>query len=479
MKLLFFLLLSGSLLISCSNNEEIFEICNSELSPRSAGDEEYDVLGMGYDVTGEYLHPLSVKNPVLNIKKYKQDHEGRLITGTPSFGYDKMVSGYNSTDYVKKITEESKVKVNMQFGNAKDTMACFSQSITNTFKSEYSRSTKYSFASLDAIRNVKYIRINDEISDVSQYLSDEFTEDLKRLSADRIVERYGTHVLTDFIIGGRYKLIFRSVIAKQMDSSTKRKAVESSFGLSLKKIGFNVNIENTTQTEESLAIENQAKELYVLFYGGSGTNLKYDLEKGMPTGIDIQGWENSVKLNNANLTSINWEETYPIYEFIQNPIMKQEVKAAVERYIEKQQLKILELLPLYSYKSGTIGWDTTTGYWEWENEYFPKKTHYAEGFILKNQVEGTVPLYNYWFPNFIYLTTTQDLNSYVWKSILGYVYTKSNIADNLCPLYNYYQTYGIPATKVYRPSTKPNIAEIDLDWKRDTPFIVCYIYSVD
>ena len=136
-----------------------------------------------------------MKSPVLDINKYKQDHEGRLITGTPSFGYDKMVSGYNSTDYVKKITEESKVKINLRFGNAKDTMACFSQSITNTFTSEYSRSTKYSFASLDAIRNTKYIRINDEVSDISKYLSNEFTEDLKNLSADRIVERYGTHVL--------------------------------------------------------------------------------------------------------------------------------------------------------------------------------------------------------------------------------------------------------------------------------------------
>ena len=51
MKLLCFFLLSCSLLISCSNDEEMLEICNSELLPRFAGDGEYDVLGMGYDVT--------------------------------------------------------------------------------------------------------------------------------------------------------------------------------------------------------------------------------------------------------------------------------------------------------------------------------------------------------------------------------------------------------------------------------------------
>ena len=162
MKLFVLFLLSCGFLFSCSNNEEILEVCNSELSTRSAGDGEYDVLGMGYDVTGEYLHPLSVRNPVLDVQKYKQDRGGRLVIGTPSFGYDKMSSGYSSADYLKKITEESKVKINLHFGTPKDTMACFNQTITNTFKSNYSHSSIYSFASLDAVRNQKYIRINDE-----------------------------------------------------------------------------------------------------------------------------------------------------------------------------------------------------------------------------------------------------------------------------------------------------------------------------
>lgn len=478
MKLLLFLLTCG-LLISCSNNEEILENYNSELSTRSAGDGEYDVLGMGYDVTGEYLHPLSVKNPVLNIVKYKQDRGGRLIIGTPSFGYDKMFSGYSSTDYVKKVTEESKVKINLHFGNPKDTIACFTQSITNTFKSEYSRSSKYSFASLDAIRNLKYIRINDEINDISNYLSDEFIEDLKKLTADRIVERYGTHVLTDFTIGGRYKLMFRSVIAKEANSSVKRKAVESGFGLSLKKIGFNVNVENSTQVDESLALENQAKELNVLFYGGSGTNLKYDLEKGMPTGIDIQGWENSVKLNNANLTSINWTETYPIYEFIQDPVKKQEIKIAVERHVEQAQLKILELLPLYSYKDYEFSWETTTAFRE-DDAFSPSKVEYVEGYILKNQVEGSVPLYQYLVTNFWDHTTTKsDISPYIYKNIIGYVYPNINSTDDLCPFYEYYYLHGIPGTKIYRNTTIPNWAEIDTRWKRETPFILGYIYSAD
>lgn len=118
------------------------------------------------------------------------------------------------------------------------------------------------------------------MSRLSQYLSDDFKEDLNRLSPDRIVERYGTHVLVDFIIGGRYKLLFRSVITNTRDASTKRSTVSSGFKSSLDKIGFSYNLESSETIDESMARENQYKELYVLFYGGSGTNMRYDLEKG-------------------------------------------------------------------------------------------------------------------------------------------------------------------------------------------------------
>ena len=122
-------------------------------------------------------------------------------------------------------------------------------------KTEYSYSSKYSFASLDAIRNLKYVHINDEVSRLSQYLSDSFKEDLERLSPDRVVERYGTHVLTDFIIGGRYKLLFRSVITNVKDASTKRKTVSSGFKSSLDGIGFSYNLEHTDTVDESLVKE--------------------------------------------------------------------------------------------------------------------------------------------------------------------------------------------------------------------------------
>ncbi len=156
-------------------------------------------------------------------------------------------------------------------------------------------------------------------------------------------------VLTDFIIGGRYKLLFRSVITNVKDASTKRKTVSSGFKSSLDGIGFSYNLEHTDTVDESLVKENQHNELYVMFYGGSGTNMKYDLEKGAPTSVDIQSWEKSVSLGNSCLNDINWKETYPIYDFISDPIKKIEIKNAVRKYIANGQIKMLEVIPLYQF----------------------------------------------------------------------------------------------------------------------------------
>lgn len=313
-------------------------------------------------------------------------------------------------------------------------------------KTEYSYSDKYSFASLDAIRNLKYIRINDEVTRLTHYLSDEFKEDLNRLSADRLIERYGTHVLTDFVIGGRYKLMFRSVITKTRDASIKKETVNSGFKSSLGKMGFEYNLDYDKTIDESLVKENQCKELYVLFYGGSGTNLKYDLEKGMPTSVDIQGWEKSVSLGNACLNEIIWKETYPIYSFISDPQKREEIKTAVKRYIKSAQLNVLEVLPLKTYFHADTGkgtnHDTTTYPYDDDNRDNGWVFSRLEGFVLKKQVSGTIPLYQYYSDTgFNHCTTTMPnmhliYSGWVMNGLLGYVYEHSTMDTEI--LYEYY-----------------------------------------
>lgn len=481
MKKFYFLL--GVLFISYSCSE--FEELPNDQYPlpdaitRLAGDGKYDVLGFGYDVTGEYLHPSSVRSPVLDIEKYEKDHEKRLIYSTSSFGFDRMYYGYSSSDYVKNITTETKATYTMNYGNEKDT-SFFSANITNNsyLKTEYSYSDKYSFASLDAVRNRKYIYINDEVSVLSQYLSAEFKEDLNRLSSDRIIERYGTHVLTDFLIGGRYKLMFRSIVTNTRDASTKRNTVHSGFKASLGKIGFGYNLEHSETVDESLVKNNQSKELYVLFYGGGGTNLKYDLEKGTPTSVDIQNWENSVSLENSCLTEITWKETYPIYDFISDPIKKAEIKSAVIKYIAKSKLSVLELLPLYSYYNGVAGDHCVTTNPNIVENYTGWEFLRIEGYILNKKLPGTILLHEYYYDlGDHYTTTLSDIHQkypvYEEKNPLGYVYENTGI--DVVPLFEYIHHGNLD----HYVSTRTDIIGTYPGWTRLAHSISGYIYPAD
>lgn len=441
---------------------------------RSAGDGKYDVLGYGYDVTGEYLHPMSVKNPVLDIARYEKDRKERIVTGNSSFGSDQMYYGYSASDYIKDIMRETNVGASISYGNEKeknDSLGFFSGNISqnNYLKTEYQYSTKYSFVSLDAVRNHKYIRINDEITNLSKYLLPSFLEDLKNLSPERVVERYGTHVLTDYVIGGRYKLIYRSVITDSKDTTHKRTTVSSGFKATLFNIGFSFNVDRTIQTDETLIKNNQNKELYVLFYGGNGTNLKYDLEKGMPTNVDIQNWENSVKLENACLNKITWNETYPIYAFIEDSRKKAQIKEAMMKYLKATKFNELQLKPLYVYfndKEYMNGFNHYTTSLSNITEKYPDwKLLGIEGYILAEPLLGTIPLYEYyWDKGFDHYTTTlaNIHNEYEdWKKlgIAGYVY--KDIMLETTPLYEYEYLKGFD----HYTSTDPEVCQKWLNWQ--------------
>lgn len=388
---------------SCSDKLDL-EIGNEEslahttsVSMRSAGDSKYDVLGYGYDITGDYLHPMSVKNPVLDIEKYYKDYPSRIVTGTPSFGHDKMFYGYDALDFSAKMTDD--INHNCEVSFPIDD-AVFGGSISKNifFNSRYSYSTKYSFASLDIIRNRKYIRINDEVDRISKYISKDFLEDINRLTPERLIERYGTHVITDFTIGGRYRLIYRSVIESIDDSILKRDAVKAGFSFTLGKIGLKYNVENNNpEIGASLKTENHNKELFVMFYGGKGSNMRYDLEKGMPTGVDIKGWEDNIDLSNSSLTNISWKETFPLYFFIKDPTKKAMVKQTIDNYIKNKKIKPLRLKPLhrlFSYNGG----DTFYVYTKEDVDKYVNsgvKVVYegVDGYILADEEVGTKPIY--------------------------------------------------------------------------------------
>ena len=432
-------------------NENEYEN-EASLTPvtRAPGDAQYDVLGFGYDITGDYLNPMSVRNLVIDIERYHRDRPGRVKIGTASSGSDKFFYGADSADYLEEITKDYTISVsggydngnNSNNSNNENSKQLFSGSIsTNHFlKSKGEYSSKYSFASRDVVRSIKRLWISEDAEYMTDYLTPEFLEDVNRLSPTRLVERYGTHVLTDITIGGRYRLLFRSIIDKTTNRTEIKSIVKAGAEASWKGINGKAEGAVTNETVTNLVNENRHKELFVTFYGGKGSCIKYDLEEGKPTSSDIAEWENTVSLNNANLTDVNWKETIPLYRFIKDPQKKEAVKKAIEDYIEEHSIKMIEVEPFYCYYSAK--YVNHSYFTEWQGYHFNTDDYMGITCYLPSKNEpGAVPLYEYYsakYVNHSYFTEYRGkhFNTDDYQGIAGYIFKEKK--DGTVPLYAYY-----------------------------------------
>ncbi|MBM6904486.1 hypothetical protein H6A58_15545 [Phocaeicola coprocola] len=79
------------------------------------------------------------------------------------------------------------------------------------------------------------------ISTLSQYLTTNFKEDLNNYSANQLIQKYGTHILTDITIGGVYSMYYKSVIYESMSSEEKKKSVKGGATYLLNAIGLGIS----------------------------------------------------------------------------------------------------------------------------------------------------------------------------------------------------------------------------------------------
>ena len=461
--LLFVAISAMALLFNACSNEEMWEDATpkveeeaegGEIRTKDHGDGIYDVLGFSYDITGNYLHPDNAKLPVVDMKAFvDSDPLNRVITSGSTIGHDDSYAGANAVDYLHEIKTKITgfASADIPIGD----VLCLGANITVTdeLKTSYSYSSKYSFARADVIKRKRRLYTNSQrIEDLKPYIHPAFVRDVNRLSADSLVANYGTHVLFDITIGGRLQFIYRSTITSTMDSTEKKKIVKAGLTFSQNNYGANASSEYEKEEIEKLSKSNSDWKTWVTYYGGeeSGQNYTFtNIGELNSIGFNKGNWEKSVNENNAALVEINWEKAYPIYEFITDTNKKQQVKEAVQRYIDSKKIDMMNLAPVYSiYNKQVQDCFYTTIF----NEYFnyapaPYVQKNGVGFyIFYNQAPNTVPLYRVFDQrghNHIYLSNGKaELDQYLtWtqlQRIDGYVYKYQ--AEGTIPIYAFYDS---------------------------------------
>lgn len=329
-------------IVSSCNNEEEFDFDNIDRDTiseqtRAVGDGKYDALGYGYNCFySDFSDPLYVQAKVINLERLKEGRGRNQITGNEIFfnkseinesllhGRTESRVAYGTS--ISKLTEKLHVNVKTSLGTK--VLKLFSLDLEATVDQNSTHNSLNSFYKVDALKTTRRLTLPyTSPSRLKYFLSDELLSDLKYLTIKEIVDKYGTHVMTDILLGGKFSAFYTGNKESIDQNNEQEFKAESGFLLSSIKAGVkydrtlfksftNVNIYINTfgGTVNSNAIINQSPD-------GTLNNVS----------LDYTGWMNSVSTSSEALIGIGNPSTemYLLSEFIDNIIIKKELEGAI------------------------------------------------------------------------------------------------------------------------------------------------------
>ncbi|MBB6500690.1 MAC/perforin domain-containing protein [Pedobacter cryoconitis] len=303
----------------------------------SGGDGLYDLLGYGYDATGEYGNASASRFKVIDIAKLKLEHPDRVENSIAPDQYTTIESGANSEDYSRDLSGK--------FSGSLD-FKLFGGTVYGSYKDSMKASNKYSYAHLSQInkqRSVKVNASNDLI--IANYLSDAFKSDINTMTPQQLVAAYGTHVLSNIVLGAKLEINYRSTTT----SSDKKKAATAGAAAHGLIKFFSLNADFTY--DESLAKTNTNQTLSYRTVGGDGTKGvigEVELDKPI-TKVNISNWQSTCTAANATLIEIVKDGAIPLSDLIANPAKKEAVRLYINQYLKDKGVKALGDVPVYVY----------------------------------------------------------------------------------------------------------------------------------
>lgn len=340
MKHLFLFCLLGFL--SCSNESVLTdeEVETNIPSLRSGGDGIYDVLGYGYDCTqSDFLGTRHARLPVIDAQAYINSGNIIYIDELHNEITEKQKWGYNFSEFQKDVERTIDVTIKPIPATSK-ILPLFTGFLKTTFISNEKITSSHCFYEFDTKKLTRKIKFSQtDPSYLKNYISSTFKYDVQTKSGMELVQKYGTHVLTDILLGGSSRMVFYGKLGTSTNTATFKTESE----LSYKAVKLNAGTTNKTTTV------NTHKDMEILVWVMGGNKA---LDSGKLTFNPFDGtignlsfgytdWLNSVSKTTEQIIGIGNPNTtiYPLSEFIfDNPQKKLEVEKALIAYAEDKMI---------------------------------------------------------------------------------------------------------------------------------------------
>lgn len=320
------------LTISCEKEMDINISDNDPSTPlsitaRSAGDGKNDLLGYGYNclyaLGDNYRGAL---NRVIDIEAFESGTpiapSGWPDNSIPNGKIETALSHGDFTQdetYGSTLNEFYEKRYNKIIASTDDLLEWGKIELTTEFDTQIEGKNTYSFYKVELCKNVKRVYFSTFNKDRLKYfLTEDFRYALHKYNAKEIVDDFGTHVLTDIYIGGKLSVLVSAI------ENDKTKA---------DLIGFTSDILSKikTNSKDSTRVRQNLKNasFTLIQHGGSNIQtIKKVITDNGYISADIFNWDdwaNSVNESSSTIIQTNLKTAIPIWEFIDDKILKQEV----------------------------------------------------------------------------------------------------------------------------------------------------------
>lgn len=303
----------------------------------SAKDGQNDLLGYGYDVLGEYANSSAAKFSVVDVVRLKTDHPTRVEWDFATKQEGILDAGSDAVSYLKKLT----TRFSNTFGAELLGLSLFKATINAAYNETDNFSSRNIYSSYRLKIQQKRVKFNAPNDLLKSYLSPSFLSDVQSQSPEYIVSRYGTHVLTDIILGTKLEALYKS------ETSKSERTIASSAGVDLSvKLIFKLNTGYTYDSND--IVENTSQKLQYRTIGGDPTQ---SLVGQVPIGnasnpnptptVVISGWQSTSTLANSEMIDITPDGLMPIYDLIPDPSKALAVKNYVIQYLTNNQANLI------------------------------------------------------------------------------------------------------------------------------------------
>lgn len=289
--------------------------------------DQYHLLGYGYDVTGEYADSASARRQVVDVAKLHAVWPTSVVNGrsTQSSAFNAATQDAESLAYaISGQTEDYRFSGLDVKGQ--ESKKYYKKEISSYFPNSDAFSSKYVYGrqSIELMNRMLYFMWRED-----GYLTPSFLSDIKTHTPAELTEKYGTHVLTRIHLGAKLTILYQSETGQQ----DREEAAELGFSIALAKTfgSFSGYLDHMGKQS---ATGNFAQKISFKATGGDVSKIKtiFGSKAGI-THIDFSEWLKSISSTSPEMMDI--QNIVPVYEFIEDPVKKAEVKTYFEEYLAK------------------------------------------------------------------------------------------------------------------------------------------------